>query len=1051
MILSLVMMICLRVLITLLIPLSVAATPLMFGGTHNVTSFFGLTSSAGPYEPVDPLSLHLKDISPPEIFYWESASSDHRGALSWRLWWTLCSLHPSSPSNNALTQRSMVEDRCKRAEPPLLVRWDPNAAAACPDHFNLTAVVPRVYRALEGENGATYTGFGICDSTDQKKATIVCFTVTFSRDQKTFVTRSRSYFPVPIGITLSTRVVSLVYQRPEKLAVFSSLDTILISRKTTGEEQFMGIFQLPPQVSASHSPQLSITPLDTPWLLQRGSQHLHPHFVCYNSQFRIAGSVWSEDGGGATFFHAFQVNPASGSTTLLYEATSSALVDSKAETNLPPGSRSRAFRSCELVEESASELGFLRLRIRLYVLNVGLRVPIPLTAIQETSHGDLLETWEGSISMRKFGQYEVEQPLQWLLTLLHSCLLLLHSHCMHHGFPGVREPGNQRNVSHYSSSGGQIRPFPGLSPSGCALTFYALSVKPQSFYSVLHLPFSWFGQRARVFDQDHDLTFLVSDAFIIFDVRSFRVSGKNTSSLTLNKLLLRLLLSTLLRFLALFCCRLNSLETGVNAASYSLICLLRSVPIRMPTKNIFSEVFRATFPKKLRFDQGCQILYAQCYSLSRLYKSKKYIPLADVHAILDQYTYVPCRPWLRYPIIRHVLLIRFINSIRHYKGLPSWLYNRGMEEEYGKIKVWLLRQEKESKSSPYSMTRRSISPSKRLVAREVFDREVLNNFYVATMYQRIARMLIGVCFLLLVLAIVSMYVDHLLYFYMRMNGWTREQIMHWFRDVLLRHAVADIPPAYARFLPLPCVVHKNAKGENELAVSVVELVLEGSGITVLIIPTPHVGEKPFFSRIGRICSECDALVLEAVSFDKIDRMVPASLVPLKKDTFPVVGVHHRFLDILQSDREPPMLFPGGSKVGWRTFLQRVFTPFEIQCVYQPTVLSASKGEAKIGWGRLRELIERRQRETADRGSDRQPYIIGLPWTIQHIANIEASLIKYGFRVNRVFVLPWITENHMGKIVENELHYHAYDPLSSVTSMLTLQAFSHPRLFALILI
>lgn len=463
-------------------------------------------------------------------------------------------------------------------------------------------------------------------------------------------------------------------------------------------------------------------------------------------------------------------------------------------------------------------------------------------------------------------------------------------------------------------------------------------------------------------------------------------------------------------------------------------------------KSAFAEVFRTTFPKKLRFDQASQILYAQCYSLSRRYKNKKYIPLQEVEQILAQYTYVPHRPWLRYPVIRHVLFIRFINSVRHYRGQPSWLCNRGVEEEFEKLTKWCdkQRQDQQQRSAarrgqPHQPPRgktaggvsglsssSSSSTTSCLVGREVFDREVLGQFHVATMYQRMARLLIMVCIGLLAFAVVSLHVDALVYTYTRWKGWRREDVLAWFREVMLRHAVADVPPAYAHMLPFPCVVHQNAEGQKELAVSVVELELESAGITVLAVPAPHIGEKSFFHRLGRILSECDAVVLEGVSFDKIDKMIPASLLPLKENTFPALGVHHRFLDVLQSDREPPMLYPGGSKLGWRTFFQQVFTPFEVQCVYRPTMLSASKGEAKVGWGRLRELIDRRvgEVESTDDGESGAkstgrkkapaPYIICLPWTIQHIVNMEASLIRYGFKVKRVFVLPWIAEDHLGE-------------------------------------
>lgn len=514
-------------------------------------------------------------------------------------------------------------------------------------------------------------------------------------------------------------------------------------------------------------------------------------------------------------------------------------------------------------------------------------------------------------------------------------------------------------------------------------------------------------------------------------------------------------------------------------------------------RSTFSEVYRATFPKKLRFDHASQVLYGQCYSLARQYKNKKYIPLRDVQTILDRYTYVPFKPWLRLPFIRHILFIRTWNTLRYYflkDEHPSWLWNRGVEEEYEKLKEWCEKKEhmaaflhRQKKHSSQALSSRvpsrssaskvntieggtssgssSLCSSLALVTRDEFEREILQHFHVATVYQRVGRFLILLCVALLVLAIGSLCVDTLLYGYVRYwKKWDRKTTKKWFREILLRHTLAEVPPAYAHLLPYPCVVRTNSTtGKAELAVSVVELELEDSGvvsagkkqphrsrrcasspITVLAIPTPHMGEKEFFSSLGRIVSACDAVVLEGVSFDKLDKMIPATLLPLKEDTFPALGLHHRFLDILQTDQEPPMLYPGGSRMGWRTFLKQIFTPFEVQCVYKPTLLSASKGEAKIGWGRLQALIDRRCREvecgtgggstaaaSAEESESKQsklstfgnnffrhpppsePYVIGLPWTIQHIVNIEASLIKYGFKVKRVFLLPWLAEDYLG--------------------------------------
>ncbi|CBH09899.1 hypothetical protein, conserved [Trypanosoma brucei gambiense DAL972] len=429
---------------------------------------------------------------------------------------------------------------------------------------------------------------------------------------------------------------------------------------------------------------------------------------------------------------------------------------------------------------------------------------------------------------------------------------------------------------------------------------------------------------------------------------------------------------------------------------------------------ILRDVYRQTFPKKLRFDKSSRILYAQIYVIARRHKHRKYIPKEDIEDVLNNYTTLPGSPWLQLPIIRHVLLIRQINGIRGFFGKRSWLLNRAVEEEFNKIVRWMNAQEQ------LVLRTGAGRCAANLVLREKFVKEVLDVFHVATAYQRMVRVGALLIVILLLLLIVMVNVDRFVYVYLvHWSGMCRTEVMEWFREITEQHTVAEVPPAYRSLLPPPCVMRVAEDGRVKYELKIAELVSKDENIIVLAVPCPQVGTKSFFAALGKTVGLCDAVLMEGVSFEYIDRIAPASLFPLRDDTFPALGVHHRFLDILRDSREPPFLYPAGTELSWSAYLQHLLIPFEVKCIYWPTFSSASKGEARVGWGRLRELIEKVtvEQERAQLGEDKKelkPYVICLPWTVNQIVNLEASLVKLGFRVRRVFPLEWIDRDHMGE-------------------------------------
>lgn len=477
------------------------------------------------------------------------------------------------------------------------------------------------------------------------------------------------------------------------------------------------------------------------------------------------------------------------------------------------------------------------------------------------------------------------------------------------------------------------------------------------------------------------------------------------------------------------------------------------------------EIYRHSFPRRLRFDKASQVLYAQCYSVAKQHKHKKYIPQREIQNVLDGYTPMPGAPWLQLPVVRQLLFVRLINGVRGYFGRKSWLYNRNVEEEYRVIEAWLEKAIQTpvgrrgaagsgtransstgatamASSSPSSASSSSLPASDRttsvksrrataqsrldgMVERERFEKEVLMNFHVATVYQRMFRIGFVVVLFLCFLIFASLNTDSFVYAYLvYYRGCGRKEVLEYFREITALHTLSEVPPAYAGILPPPCVQRVTATGDVSYAVNMLEMVMPDRNVTVFAIPCPQAGDKSFFEQVGRVAAVCDGIVLEGVTFDKIDKLAPAVFFPLKTNTFPAIGLHHRYLDILRNSAdEPPMLYPAGAEISWQAFAMQALIPYELRCVYNPTHLSATKGEARIGWGRLRQVLEE-VGETLNGSPDQERYVLCLPWTLHQIVNLEASLVKYGFTVRNVYPLHWQRQDHMGE------HFCEYFDISS---------------------
>ncbi|EPY35189.1 hypothetical protein AGDE_07543 [Angomonas deanei] len=357
--------------------------------------------------------------------------------------------------------------------------------------------------------------------------------------------------------------------------------------------------------------------------------------------------------------------------------------------------------------------------------------------------------------------------------------------------------------------------------------------------------------------------------------------------------------------------------------------------------NTFREVFRSSFPKHLRFDKASQILFAECYLLSKQYKNKKYIPKSSVEELLSRYEPLPGAPFLQLPIIRQLCLVRPINSVRVYRGSKSWLYNRSVETEYNKIKTWLAAQAPPTNSK--SLSKAASAKLGSVIEREKFEKEVMGNFKVATFYQRGMRLGIAVVLFLLILIYFSVNVSHLVYlWFYYYRRYTTEEVKAYFKNLSAEHVSSEIPSGYEHLLPSPSVRYVDEKGKTAYCVNVVELADPTKNVNVVAIPCPLVGTKSFYEQIGKILRVSDSVLLEGVTFNKIDKIIPAYIFPLKDDTFPSIAAHHRYLNVIGRDGEPPKLYPAGVESGWRARTQQMLLPFELRCVYLPTFLTATR-------------------------------------------------------------------------------------------------------------
>lgn len=459
--------------------------------------------------------------------------------------------------------------------------------------------------------------------------------------------------------------------------------------------------------------------------------------------------------------------------------------------------------------------------------------------------------------------------------------------------------------------------------------------------------------------------------------------------------------------------------------------------------SIITEVWRHSFPKNIRYCRQCQILHSCLYTISKKYKHKKYIPRSELQDLAATFMPMPGAPLTTLPIVRHILLVRFFNGIRvSILGKQSWLFTSQVAEEHAKLVRWLERDRKESAARNVKL--------EKLVDREKFNKEVLDVFHVAEMYHRMFRAGAAWVVILLTIIALELYFPTWFYLYCRWWKWMSEEDMRsYLKQVTEAHTLCEVVPAYAGKLPSPCVlVDKaaaealcnngngdrgaiSADGDNNggdkdrkkaYCVNVAEFASPDGTLSIVFIPFPQIGTDAFFTRVGKILRACDVLLLEGVPMHFVSRLPPAMLLPAKVPCFPSFGVTNRYFDIIHNNTmEPPKLYPGATKISFVMKVSQALLPMSYRMVINPTIVSGTKGEAKIGWGRLREVIaeheaaveELRDEASSGKAQGKRAEIhtrVAVPWSVCQIVNLESSLLRLGFVLKSTSPVVWMDED-----------------------------------------
>eukprot|EP00759_Apiculatamorpha_spiralis_P051345 PhF_6_TR5192/c0_g1_i1/m.7470 len=405
------------------------------------------------------------------------------------------------------------------------------------------------------------------------------------------------------------------------------------------------------------------------------------------------------------------------------------------------------------------------------------------------------------------------------------------------------------------------------------------------------------------------------------------------------------------------------------------------------------DIFRTSFPKDLRFCKRCLFLHAQLSVASRKHKDKRFIPMNELREIVDKWQPVPYRI-MQIPILRVFVGAPFINTMRVYRGGPSWLLTKNVEIEYNKFVKWLDSQ----------VPRKGLSAN--LIDKEKFDKEVLGNFKVAQTWHRlfIFGMMVTVGLVVFVLMISE--AELCLAMYFKLKRFSRADVKKWLtyrlecyaRDVEVLDAYKDIVGEFVKV------------DGSRIYFRGLELSNANNSQRIVILPTPWSGSKEFFDMIGDICLTCDALLMEQTSLDDLKGVPPATYFPLKNATFPSLGLHHRYWSIIRLGVPPPQLLPSRPRMSNSQTMVFNCIPVFARSVLFPQIY-CTKLNAKTAWGYLKRYVSASFVNKEEQVVPKYPSI-AIPWSVWQAPNLASSLIKMDYVIRREYTYLWIDTNEV---------------------------------------
>lgn len=160
--------------------------------------------------------------------------------------------------------------------------------------------------------------------------------------------------------------------------------------------------------------------------------------------------------------------------------------------------------------------------------------------------------------------------------------------------------------------------------------------------------------------------------------------------------------------------------------------------------------------------------------------------------------------------------------------------------------------------------------------------------------------------------------------------------------------------------------------------------------------------KDWIDQCGQLMRQANAVLFEELSLEATSIAAPVLFFPMREWYFPACGLHHRIYRLLHDGEEPPRILPGTTKRGFFSSLYCGVVPFGYRSLFMPNFQLGDRGLAKMGWGRLKEALQ-----------DPSLQQIVMPWSVRQVANLEATLMRQGWKVASTSKIAWLRMGDVG--------------------------------------